>query len=644
MSLYSLETLGQLEGFVDREWLLTNHLGAFAASSVLGCNTRRYHGLLCAAIHPPVGRVMLLNRLAETMVLAGSNQRHELAVNQFDNVFHPQGQRYLQRFELDQTACWIYEVEGVKIRKELQILWMRNAVMLRYELSNVSRPMSLHVRPFVGFRDFHSLRHGREGQFDVKNTEHGVCIAQGQNNLWLRSAGCDQADGQWETSADWWMNHTYRRESERGLDDREDLFTPGCFNFNIQSDCVIELWASAEPLARPDWQGELDKRAAARPASEDLSTPRRKLQRAAEDFVVSRAQPDAKPGTTILAGYPWFADWGRDTMISLPGILLSRGKVREAGQVLGVFGRHISQGMIPNRFDDYTNQPHYNTVDASLWFIHAAFCFRDSGGDAELFTQELLPACQAIVEGYRKGTRFDIHMDDTDAMIIQGDAHTQLTWMDAKHGDTAFTPRQGKAVEINALWYHALCLLEQTHLAQRARAGFIKNFWISPWRGLADVVNGSTRDAAIRPNQIFAVSLANSPLDEDQRRAVVELVRRELLTPYGLRTLGKNEPGYHSHFRGTMAQRDQAYHNGTVWPWLLGPFIEAYLRVNMYAQHAVVQSRAWLAPLMAHLENDGCIGQIAEVFDAEEPYLPGGCFAQAWSVAEVLRMAAEVKL
>jgi predicted glycogen debranching enzyme len=304
--------------------------------------------------------------------------------------------------------------------------------------------------------------------------------------------------------------------------------------------------------------------------------------------------------------------------------------------------------MIPHRFDVYTNEPSYNTVDASLWFIHAAHEYLAYTKDTKTFQNVLLPACREILRGYRQGTRYDIAMDESDGLITQGNATTQLTWMDAKMGDTVFTPRQGKAVEINALWYNALRLLGEDALADKVRQNFQKAFYISPFRGLADVVNGAagdyTRDDSIRPNQVFAVSLPHSPLEREQQSAVVEIVRRELLTPFGLRTLAPSAPGYKGRYTGAQWFRDGAYHNGTVWPWLIGAFLEAHLKVNDFSESAEHQARQWLAPLIAHMTDRGCIGQLPELFDGDEPQRPVGTPAQAWSVAEVLRLAAMLDL
>jgi predicted glycogen debranching enzyme len=316
-------------------------------------------------------------------------------------------------------------------------------------------------------------------------------------------------------------------------------------------------------------------------------------------------------------------------------LLLATQRFAEAKSVLGVFAEYVSQGMIPNRFNDYTNEAEYNTVDASLWFIHACFEYRNASKDSQTFEKILLPACRKIIEGYSAGTRYGIAEDKADGLITQGDATTQLTWMDAKTGDHAFTPRQGKPVEINALWYNALVLLGMKDRAARVQKSFVNTFWIDEQRGLRDVAGNDDAALKLRPNQIFAVSLPNSPLSTPQQKVVVEVVRRELLTPYGLRTLATSDPMFQPIYRGDQFHRDRAYHNGTIWPWLIGPFIDAYLRIGGDKKQAI----AWLQPLLNALDTEGCLGQLAEIYEAAEPHRPVGCYAQAWSVAEVLRLA-----
>lgn len=633
MALLSLSTNGQLQPGLSREWLLTNGSGAFANSTVVGCNTRKYHGLLVAALHPPVGRVVMLSKVGEIVTFVDKNKTHELSVNQFGDSFHPRGDQYLKRFDLDQSAEWTYQVEGASIVKRLTLHPNYNGAQLTYSINPNGRTMKLELLPFLAMRDFHATRRGTDGRFESRPTIGGVTVRHGQLQLRMSCRGAE-----WKFGPDWWRDFTYAIEIERGQDAQEDLFVPGRFVATIDEPVTIALdfAAAAEPA---------QKSPAGAPVPEQGVTPTiAKLRRAAHDFVVARTNPDGTTGRTVIAGYPWFADWGRDTMISLPGLFLATKRFDEAKSVLGVFAQYVSQGMIPNRFNDYSNEPEYNTVDASLWYVHACFEYRNASNDVATFEKILLPACQQIIDGYSAGTRYKIAEDKTDGLITQGDATTQLTWMDAKMGDIVFTPRQGKAVEINALWYNALVLLGRKEQAERVRQSFVKAFWLDDKRGLADVVTDGKQDTSIRPNQIFAVSLPNSPLSPQQQAAVVEVVRRELLTPYGLRTLAASDPNYQPLYSGDQFHRDRAYHNGTVWPWLIGPFLDAYLRANNNSAAAKLQAITWLKPLINALDTEGCLGQLAEIYEAKEPHRPVGCYAQAWSIAEVLRLAVLLKI
>jgi predicted glycogen debranching enzyme len=633
MPLFTIGTYRELQPHDQQEWLLTNGIGGFASSTVVGMNTRRYHGLLVAATTPPVGRILALNRIGEMLNLDGKTDRLlELGVNAFRGSVHPHGEQYLTEFKLDDTARWEFDVEGVSVVKELQLLWNKNITAIRYTVDPAGRAFKLMLQPFTALRDFHWLRNAGGAQFRTEAAERGVVVGEGPNELTIVADA-----GKFISDPNWWYGHVYPVDSERGQGDQEDLFTPGTFVIEGNAKTTITLWMALEPIVPGVWD-----KPTPRPARMKKSPLIEKLSRAANDFVVFRKSPDGKPGTTVIAGYPWFSDWGRDTMISLPGLMLVTGRFKEAREVLCVFAQYVSQGMIPNVFSDYTNEPEYNTVDASLWFVHAAFEYLRLSKDQKTFDEILRPACAAIITGYRGGTRYHIKMDPADHLIMQGDAHTQLTWMDAKCNDVAFTPRQGKPVEINALWYHALVLMGEKALASQVASSFQTAFFISPFRGLADVLDGTRRDVAIRPNQIFAVSLPNSPLTFEQQSAVVEVVRRELLTPVGLRTLARSDPGYRGKYTGEQFNRDGAYHNGTVWPWLVGAFLEAYLKVHKKSEASIAQAKEWLAPLIQHMETEGAIGQIAEIFDGDAPHRPVGCPAQAWSVAEVLRLAVEL--
>ncbi len=652
MPSLTIQTNREPQPHLQQEWLLTNGLGGYSMSTVVGCNIRKYHGLLIAATLPPVGRMMCLSRIGESLQIAGEDTVHEFSVCQFPDRFQPHGWQYLTRFELDDTARWEYDVAGVGVVKELLHCWQSNAVGVRYTLTPpAGKTVTLKLLPFVALRDFHSTRRaqGANLKFEISNQ-----ILTTRDGDLAVSITADT--GELAPAGYWWYDHHYTIELERGQDNIEDLFNPGHFTLTTNRPQSITLWIGLESNPARNWDNELKKRQSARWAvTANASDTRKQLTRAAQDFVVQRNAPDkgtidkgpiAKDalGTTIIAGYPWFADWGRDTMISLPGLLLSTGQYDQAKQVLSVFARYVDGGMIPNRFDDYDNSPSYNTVDASLWFINACFQYRDAASDIDTFDKVLKPACRAILDGYRNGTRYGIHMDPSDSLITQGDANTQLTWMDAKTGGVAFTPRQGKAVEINALWYNALVLMDETDLAEKVAESFRKTFWISPFRGLNDVVDDDRRDSAIRPNQIFAVSLPHSPLTTEQQSVVVEIVRRELLTPVGLRTLSAHDPNYHGRYTGEQMNRDRAYHNGTVWAWPIGAFLEAYLKINQFSAEAKSQAKHWLVPLIDHMNTTGCIGQISECFEGDPPHRPVAAPAQAWSVAEVLRLAVMLEM
>jgi predicted glycogen debranching enzyme len=631
--MYTIDTQGWLDPHIGQEWLLTNGIGSYSSSTVINCNTRRYHGLLCAALKPPVGRIIALSRLAETVTLDDATDTPaELSVNQFaGGMIHPRGERFLRRFVLNDVVQFEYDIHGGTLIKQVLLCWQKNVVAIRYRWTGPA--MTLTVAPFVALRDFHALRRG-QANLIAHSGERSIAVSDGPLEVHL------QADaGNFAFKPDWWYRHVYAIEQERCQDCEEDLYTPGQFTFGCATGETITIVASTSPVESFDWDAELERRHQAMAVEANATQAMQKLLRAAKDFVVDRRQPDGSPGRTILAGYPWFADWGRDTMISLPGLLLVTGRHEDAKQVLCLFAQYVSEGMIPNRFDDYDNSPSYNTVDASLWFIHAAHEYLKATDDQLTYNTFLRPACAKIIDGYRRGTRYHIQMDPRDGLITQGDFSTQLTWMDAKCNGIAFTPRQGKAVEINALWYHGLRLMGEHALADLVRESFVKTFWISPFRGLADVVDGERRDTAIRPNQIFAVSLANSPLERELQAAVVEVVRRELLTPAGLRTLNRGDKNYKARYVGPQIERDATYHNGMVWPWLIGGFLEAYINVHDRSAESIARAKEWLRPLIDGMNHTACIGSISEIYEAEPPHKPVGACAQAWSVAEVLRLA-----
>lgn len=633
-----------------REWLETNGLGGFASSTITGLNTRRYHGLLCAATKPPVGRLMLLSKVEETLIVDG--RRYDLSVNQYPGAVHPHGHQHLCEFRLDPFPVFLYQVDGLELEKRLFLVHGENTVVIEYELRALDRDglpaCELELRPLLAFRDYHSTTHRNEA------IQHGFDSAAGLVSLTpysgLPSLFLAHDAVEVESAGYWYNQFEYKVERERGLDFHEDLFNPLTLRYTFDRRARATLIASTGPRdasAAPQLrQDELARRAAivaAVPSSQPLV---RQLVAAADQFIVQRGSL-----STVIAGYPWFADWGRDTMIALPGLTLHTGRMETARQILQAFAESVDQGMLPNRFPDAGEAPEYNTVDATLWFFEAIRAYLSATGDYTFVRDSLFSTLKDIINAHLRGTRYGIRVED-DGLLHCGEPGVQLTWMDAKIGDWVVTPRTGKPVEIQALWYNALCIMEDlSHrfgdlgaelflrkLAQHARSSFHEAFWNDEAGCLYDVVTASGNDAAIRPNQIFAVSLHYSILSPSRARQVVRTVHRDLLTPLGLRSLSPRDPAYRPRYEGGVYERDSAYHQGTVWPWLLGPFISAYVRVNGGRPEARAEAASWLEPVCAHLR-EACLGQISEIADANDPHSPRGCPAQAWSVAEILRAA-----
>jgi predicted glycogen debranching enzyme len=458
--------------------------------------------------------------------------------------------------------------------------------------------------------------------------------------------------GEFRSEPDWYWNFRHRIEAARGLDAIEDLWRPGTFHASLESGESVTLIATAEPeFESPAVALEREnsrRRALQRAVPAGAPCWARRLTRAADQFIVRRSRSDGMPaGTTVIAGYPWFSDWGRDTMIALPGLALATGRIKDAASILRTFAEHVSEGMLPNRFPDGGEPPEYNTVDATLWYFHAIAAYLEASGDRALL-RDLYPVLRGIVDWHRRGTRYGIRVDPQDGLLFAGETGVQLTWMDAKVGDWVVTPRIGKPVEVNALWHYALTQLAEwaralkdsraaadyRAAAVRAAASFTQRYWYPAGGYLYDVIDGAGNsvDSSLRPNQIFAVSLGTNLLDAVRARAVVDVCAREFLTPVGLRSLATSDPRYAGHYLGDPRQRDAIYHQGTVWTWLLGPYALAHHRVYGDTEHAL----ALLEGLAPHLD-DACIGSVSEIMDGDAPHSPRGCFAQAWSVAETLR-------
>ncbi|MEW6683706.1 MAG: amylo-alpha-1,6-glucosidase [Nitrospirota bacterium] len=634
------EVLGDYEAASRREWLVTNGIGGYASGSLAGSNTRRYHGLLVAALTPPTGRVVTLSKLEETLSVGGES--FALSTNQYPGTIWPQGYRLLAAFRRFPAPTFVYRPrEGVELEKAIWMIPGRNTTVVRYTLRAAPWPVAISFVPLVAWIDYHAQFHRREGfPFAWSWQEPECCLVAYQGTPPLRIVA---PRARFIAGAAWYDNVEHLRELERGLDFRGDLYAPGSFEARLSPGESLTVTATIETTAAPLTEAELAERQRRLIALAGLSDPfGQQLVLAADQFVVHVPETPAIR-STIIAGYPWFTDWGRDTMISLPGLCLATGRPEVARDILAAFAGFVSRGMLPNRFPDVGSEPEYNTVDATLWYVHAVYRYLEVTGDA-VFVRTLMPTLDAIIEHHLAGTRYHIK-GDADGLLASGADGVQLTWMDAKVGDYVVTPRRGKAVEICALWYNARCIMAELaerfgqrdishgRAAAQTRASFAQ--FIRPdGHGLFDVIEGSTEtDDSIRPNQIFAVSLPFSPLDDEVARRVVDTVARHLLTPYGLRTLSPKDPHYRGRCEGDAWQRDCAYHQGTVWPWLLGPFIDAHLRVYRDPKAA----RELLTPLREHLRQAG-IGTISEIFNGAAPFAPGGCIAQAWSVAEILRV------
>jgi predicted glycogen debranching enzyme len=653
-----------IEERLSKEWLLTNSRGGYSSSSIAGCNTRRYHGLLVGTLTPPANRIVSLSNCLETVIADG--EELSFSTFEFSDRFTPEGFWHQNTFRHDIGAHFDFELGPVHMTKSVYLAPHSDAVAVVYDFASVGDGITFIVRPFAAMRNYHHLQKAN-APLHVDAIDSAVTVRSHDiPNCQLILV----PEGMWfEHSQQWWYNFVYRADKERGQDFAEDLWSPGVFKAHIEEPQKLVLWAHLGddrndfarfikmPPKTASSQSHLDALCEdlQRQQSDRLAVPHgtdktfKKLCLAADQFVIQR-QIHSVPTATILAGFPWFMDWGRDAFIALPGLLLATERYDEAASVLTTFATAAEDGIIPNRFDDYNDQPHYNSIDASMWFIDAAFRYLETSGDRNLFASKLLPVIRWIIDCYYHGTKFGIHAD-ADGLITGGNAQTQLTWMDAKCNEVVFTPRYGKAVEINALWYSALCRVAQYHkdedakawqqyarMAEKAADGFTAAFWNDAKKCLYDcVLPDGTADISIRPNQIFAVSLPFSPLSAQQQKNVVETVRKYLLTPYGLRTLNTQDLRYHGRYTGTMFERDQAYHQGSVWPWLMGAFIEAHLRVNEFSRKSRKEAAEYLRPLLEHLTESGCIGSISEVFDGDEPHRPGGCFAQAWSIAEVMR-------
>jgi predicted glycogen debranching enzyme len=633
------------------EWLEADGLGGFASGTVSGIRTRRYHALLLASLTPPTRRFVFVNGF-DAWVEAPAGTFYLSSQCYAPNVIHPDGARRIEEFKAEPWPHWTYLLEdGTRIEQEIFVHSGAPVVLLCWRLLRKRKDISLSVRPFLSGRDYHALHHENPAfRFEPE-------IGCGRV-LWRPYVGLPGivalSNGEYSHQPDWYRNFLYEEERARGLDFTEDLASPGIFRWDIcQGEAVWILATEGQensllPVAIPAKERLQTLRAAERLRRRRFPSP---FHRAADAYIVRRGE-----GKTIVAGYPWFTDWGRDTFISLRGLCLATSRVDDALKILLEWADLISDGMLPNRFPDQGSTPEFNSVDASLWYIIAVHDFLQTmkARRRRLLSRDretLRRTVEAILAGYAKGTRYGIRLDD-DGLLAAGEHGVQLTWMDAKVGEWVVTPRIGKPVEVQALWLNALKFASSfskawNEIFARGLNAFNRRFWNEAGGYLYDVVDpnhrAATADPTFRPNQIFAVGGLPFALVEGERaRRVVDAVEARLWTPLGLRSLAPGEPGYIPRYQGGVRERDASYHQGTVWPWLIGPFVEAWLRVRGETPEAKQEARSkFLAPLLRHL-NEAGLGHISEVADAEPPHTPRGCPFQAWSVGEVGRLAVVV--
>ncbi|SDV49761.1 amylo-alpha-1,6-glucosidase [Chitinasiproducens palmae] len=624
------------------EWLETDDLGGFASGTVGLIRTRRYHALLLSAVRPPSERLVLVNGIEAW--LQHGDRRLALTTQCYEGALcDPDGAGRVQGFSPAPWPTWRFNCEALgELLFEVAVIRASGDTVLRWRAAEPKRcdGWRLHVRPLLSVRAFHALHHENPA-FDFTPDGDGSRVS------WKpypdRPAISALSNGAYRHAPDWFRRFWYAAEAERGLDASEDLASPGVFEFRLGAEPAILIFragdsrqVAVEPYAGAALATEHRRRA-------EFTSP---ITRAADQYLVERGR-----GHTLIAGYPWFGDWGRDTFIAMRGLLIATGRLRFAYATLTAWAQTVSQGMLPNRFPDNDGPPEYNSVDASLWYVIAYHDYAAAARPDAAARAPIEKAIEAIIDGYRAGTRFGIR-EDIDGLLAAGETGVQLTWMDAKIGDEVVTPRIGKPVEIQALWYNALRIAGSfaprfAPLADRVQAAFRARFLSSDTRGtdavLADVVDcdhvPGRVDGAIRPNQVFAVGgLPFAVIDGDAAHRVIEQVERTLLTPMGLRTLAPDHPAYVGRYGGSPLNRDRAYHQGTVWPWLLGAFVDGWLRVH--GNKAATRARAreqFLAPLQTHLSHAG-LGHVSEIADGNWPHTPRGAPFQAWSLGELLRI------
>lgn len=656
-------TLQNFTEAIQHEWIETNGLGGWASSTIIGCNTRRYHGLLVAATNPPAERTALISKLEETLIINGD--RYELGVNKYPgNIVHPTGNACLQSFERNFFPEWIYNVNGIELKKTIAMIHGKNTTVIIYEVVRAAKNFSLELLPLLSVRGYHSLMHANDAvcrEVTFENDIFKTKLYDGTAEIHIHVPG-----GTYQHHPNWFLHFNYAVEQYRGLDFEEDLFNPGHFSVDLKQGDILGIIISSENIDGKNAMQLLELEKQRREMLLDKRVKDELVQQlvlAADQFIVKRyistsvtevsATGVDLEGATVIAGYHWFTDWGRDTMISLPGLCLSTGRFEDAKKIIAAFASSVSMGMLPNRFQDNNEPPEYNNVDGTLWYFIAIQKYLEATGDREFIITKILPVLKDIIDWHFRGTRYNIHVD-TDGLLYAGEEGQQLTWMDARIGTWVVTPRMGKPVEIQALWYNALKIFsvmlrmnEQEQdaalvefSAAKAKQSFENLFWNEAGNYLYDVIDEHGKpDASLRPNQLFAISLPYALLEGDKALAVLEIVSEKLYTPVGLRSLPAEDVHYVHQYGGDAWHRDSSYHEGTVWSWLLGPYVDALMKTG----NQLSRAKKVIEDFKYHL-NEGGIGTVSEIFDADAPHHPRGCIAQAWGVAEVLRVITDYQL
>ena len=645
--MITLHDLNSFERSSQLEWLETNGLGGYAMGTVSGANTRRYHGILVAAMHPPVERMVVVSKWEESIVI--QNQQFDLSSNQYPGAIFPQGVQHLTKFQRDFFPEFYYEAEGVVLKKTIAMIHGEHTTVIQYEVIKSPQAFEMEFLPLYACKDFHAEAHANDyidQHYLFVDDVFRTFNYQGCPEFFIHVPGSTFLE-----SRNWYYHFEHPMERERGLDFQEDLYTHGKFIVKLKQGDKLEVTISLDDPTGKKASALLENEIKRR----EKLIPKRKvderlkaLRLAADQFIVKRGHHH-----TIIAGYPWFSDWGRDTMIALRGLCLSTGRWKEAKSILKEFSIHLKDGLLPNRFPDHGEIPEYNTLDATLWFFVAVYDYYQKSAD-DKFVQDVLPLLEESIRWHYKGTHYQIKVDKKDELLSGGETGVQLTWMDAKVGDWVVTPRIGKPVEINALWYNALMILStlvmstdlqksKTYLskAQKVQKSFQAKFWNEEQQCLFDNIENGKPISDIRPNQVFALSLPFPLVDQLSANKILSAIKKHLLTPRGLRSLSPEHREYQPVYEGSILQRDGSYHQGTVWSFLMGPYIDALF----YAQGELAKEEAneVISNFLNHLE-EACVGSVSEIFDADYPHHARGCAAQAWGVGEVLRVVEQYRL